>query len=240
MNLAPRLARLFPAGAVAVELTGSGDPATLVAAEMAACSGYSTKRLMEFAAGRMCARRALRELGYDGVTLLANADRTPRWPAGSVGSITHTDGYCAAVVGDAARFRGVGVDAELVGRVTVDTWRLLFTSVDLEQLAAAGGAGERARLATIIFSAKEAFYKCQYALTGAWVDFHDVAVRVEPAGPDSGTFTVQETHPIPVLDELVPLTGRYEIDGDIVVTGAGITVASKPRRAYPPIHGCAR
>lgn len=34
-------------------------------------------------------------------------------------------------------------------------------------------------LASLVFSAKEAFYKAQYCLSRAWVDFHDVEVRLQ-------------------------------------------------------------
>jgi 4'-phosphopantetheinyl transferase EntD len=38
----------------------------------------------------------------------------------------------------------------------------------------------RAEAATILFGAKEAFYKYQYSLTRTWLDFKDVTVSVTP------------------------------------------------------------
>jgi 4'-phosphopantetheinyl transferase EntD len=218
-----RLRRLFPAGACAVELVGSGDASGLHPAEAEHVRGAVPKRRAEFAAGRWCARHALAELGIVDFTLLPNADRSPRWPPGVVGSITHTDGYCAAVVADARRFRAIGVDAEIVGRVTGETWPQLFTEPEDAQLAAAPPA-ERARVATIMFSAKEAFYKCQYVLTEAWVGFHDVWIDLAPIDADAnaGTFTVRSAGHLPMLDAIVPLDGRFAVDGALVLTGMAI------------------
>jgi hypothetical protein len=56
------------------------------------------RRRAEFAAGRACARAALRRLGINGWPLLVGSKREPLWPAGVVGSITHTDGLVAAAV----------------------------------------------------------------------------------------------------------------------------------------------
>ncbi len=50
------------------------------------------KRQVEFSTARVLARRALYELGVSPQSLCPNDDRSPRWPAGIIGSITHTDG----------------------------------------------------------------------------------------------------------------------------------------------------
>jgi 4'-phosphopantetheinyl transferase EntD len=222
LNLSPRLRRLYPDGTIAAELYGSGDPAGLHPQEAALCRSFAPARIAEFAAGRRCARRALDELGHVDVALLTKPDRSPRWPTGVVGSITHTLGYCGAVVADTSRFLGLGLDAEIVGRVTPDLWSQVLTEDDGAQLAAASYAA-RARLATIIFSAKEAFYKCQFPVTEQWVEFLDVSVYLEATGADTGTFVVRPARELSWLDSVLPLPGRFEIDGNLVLTGVAIT-----------------
>ena len=49
------------------------------------------KRRSEYLAGRWCAREALAMLGMEGIPALG-PDRAPQWPAGSLGSITHSQG----------------------------------------------------------------------------------------------------------------------------------------------------
>jgi len=97
-SLSPILAGLFPQGVVAAELREPADAALLLPEERQSCSGFGSKRLEEFAAGRVCARRALAELGIIGFPLPADDDRRPCWPRDVAGSITHTTGFCGAVV----------------------------------------------------------------------------------------------------------------------------------------------
>ena len=80
------------------------------------------KRIQEFAAGRLCARRALGEFGRRGFPIPVARDRQPFWPAGVVGSITHTAGLCAAVVAERSRLAALGVDTELGGAVKPELW----------------------------------------------------------------------------------------------------------------------
>lgn len=218
MSFAPQLRALFPQDVVTADLHGSGDVASLHPDELSATHGFAAKRIAEFAAGRSCARRALKELGYAGVALLPNADRTARFPAGVVGSITHTDGYCAVSVARAARFDGIGLDAELVGRVTPETWPQLFTSDELVRLERSEETN-RGALATIVFSAKETFYKCQFLLTQEWVDFQDVAIELVGPVPGEGSFTVRPVRALPHILGERPLQGRFYCDTVIVLTG---------------------
>src|SRR4030081_3796126 len=48
------------------------------------------KRQREFLAGRWCAEKALQCLGAGSTHVAMAKDRAPIWPAGVVGSITHT------------------------------------------------------------------------------------------------------------------------------------------------------
>ncbi len=68
------------------------------------------RRLSEFVAGRRCAARALEPSLARGATDIGmigrRPDRSPIWPAGSVGSITHTGCYAAAAVSGCVRSVG--------------------------------------------------------------------------------------------------------------------------------------
>jgi 4'-phosphopantetheinyl transferase EntD len=141
----------------------------------AALAGAAPGRAAEFAAGRLCARRAAARFGFDGQAIGAQADGRPRWPAGLTGSITHTGGFAAAAIGERGRFRAIGIDAERVGGVPRTLWGQLFRPAETAWLE---GLPEslQDRVGTLMFSAKEAFYKCQYEVTGQWLEFRDVVV----------------------------------------------------------------
>ena len=170
-------------GAVAYETATLGDIDMLLPAEREQLSGVSGRRLGHFAAGRSCARAALSALGIAAVPLLRRDDRRPDWPPGAEGSISHTDGLCVAVAARTSDLAGrrIGIDVERCGRVRPELYTRLFTRREiglLERLSTT----DRSRQAAIGFSAKEAFYKAQYPLTGAWVGFTDVELEVTPDG----------------------------------------------------------
>jgi 4'-phosphopantetheinyl transferase EntD len=184
--------------------------------------------LQEFAAGRLCARRALASFGRAGSALTINPDRTPRWPVGIVGSISHTTGFCGAVVAEEAALRTLGLDAEILGRVTDDTWPVVFTDGERERLASRDALGAR-RLATIAFSAKEAFYKLQFPLTKSWIDFADVEIDVVESDANGGAFVVRPVREIPPLLAGLALRGRFRIEESLVVSGMALDPLA-PRR----------
>ncbi len=175
---AARVADLFDRpGVVAFELFGPGDESSLHPAEASHVSGATERRRQEFAAGRMCARAALAEFGIGPDTPVEKAtDRSPIWPDGVTGSISHTEGYCVAVVAPVSGHDGaIGLDVERRDRVTTKLHRMLFTDAEQAGLAEIDPA-DRSVAATTLFSAKEAFYKAQHQLTRSWVGFKDVTI----------------------------------------------------------------
>jgi 4'-phosphopantetheinyl transferase EntD len=218
------LAKLFsPMVVAASELRGTADPTMLLPEEAAACGTFRAARLEEFTGGRLCARRALSEFGLGAFAVRRNVDRTPQWPAGIVGSITHTIGFCGAVVGSCERFAGLGIDAEIVARVTPDVWTQTLTREDITRISGLSPA-ERERAAAVIFSAKEAFYKCISGVTGAWLDYRDVCVELIAEAPDSGTFLVRSASATArrVIGSYAA-RGRYSIADALVFTGIALT-----------------
>lgn len=184
----PRLALLLPADVVTAECLVQVDEGGLYPEEAAHVARAVPKRRREFAAGRACARRALAALGVARVPIPVARDRSPVWPDGIVGSISHTSDYGAAAVAFAEDFDGIGIDVEGIEPLKPELWRLILTP------------DERARIddgvdAKVVFSIKEAVYKCQYAQTRTMLDFGDVEVRlgdgafaaVIGAGPARGT-----------------------------------------------------
>jgi 4'-phosphopantetheinyl transferase EntD len=228
------LARLFPSAVAAYELRGTADPTLLLPEEAAACGTFRAKRLEEFAAGRLCARGALGEFGLEGFAVRRNPDRTPHWPEGIVGSITHTIGFCGAVAASRESFISLGIDAEIVSRVTPDVWSQTLTADDVMGISSLAST-QRERAAAVIFTAKEAFYKCQFRVTGAWLDYSDVSVEIVPDAPDDGTLLVRPTTPAGcrVMRDFVA-RGRYRIADALVFAGFAITPDDV--RALAPVH----
>jgi 4'-phosphopantetheinyl transferase EntD len=217
---------LFPPCAVAAELRGPGDAALLLPEEAAFLGRAVPKRVHEFAAGRLCARRALAEFGIAGFALCVAADRQPVWPESMVGSITHTAGFCAAVVAERERVLSLGLDSEVVGRVNQEIWPSICGAREIAWIGSLP-PGMQAAAVTLIFSAKEAFYKCQYPLTGERLGFHDVWIEAAPGWTLGGTFLVHAFRSIAVAKRtLLPMPGRHQYHEEFVT--AGVSLAAAP------------
>ena len=225
-GLSPQIQALFPAGVVAAQLDGAGDPDSLFPEELACVSKAVPKRVREFAGGRQCARRALAELGVVGGPIRAAEDRQPVWPNDIVGSITHTAGFCAAVVADKKSFCGLGLDSEVVGDVGPDLWATICVPREVTWIDSLPAA-DRPAAVTLLFSAKEAFYKCQYPLVGEWLDFHDLWIEPKswsaPLAGVPSTFAVHANRRLAVFDYAsFPVVGKYLFHQGYVSVGIAL------------------
>jgi 4'-phosphopantetheinyl transferase EntD len=178
------LAPLLPAGVVLQ--TARIDAAIPLPwpEEQAAVARAVPSRQHEFAAGRHCARQALQQLGLgaqDIPAITAGADRAPRWPVGTVGSITHDDDWAAAAVAWRHQVAGLGIDIDVLARFTPELEQPLCAAGEREAWLIGQPAALRQRRLALLFCIKEAVYKAQHPLTGAWLDFADLRVELPDA-----------------------------------------------------------
>ena len=123
------------------------------------------KRQAEYLAGRVCAREGLMRATGQPVVPVLGDDRAPVWPTGCVGSITHTQGWAAAVIGQQQDYAGLGLDAETImpDERALPLCRQILTSSEQERFSA-----ELARQAgffiTLAFCLKETLFKALYPL----------------------------------------------------------------------------
>ncbi len=168
-----------------------------------------------FRAGRACARRALAELGATAGPLPRLPDGQPAWPDGVAGSISHSGACCVAVVAWARVCGGLGLDVERVARMN-DAVAARITTPDERAWLAQWPAAARRRGATLVFSAKEAAYKCLFPKLRRHLGFGDVSIQ-----PQSDSifqvFLAPDTAAQAGLDE--PWQGRYFFDRGLVFSG---------------------
>ncbi|MBM0278033.1 4'-phosphopantetheinyl transferase family protein [Micromonospora tarensis] len=205
---------------VAVAVAGPGDwAAELLPAEQA-CLGERAARTRrrDFIAGRVCARRALTDLGLSPTAVPAAADRAPVWPVGVVGSITHTAGYCAAAAAHSTDIRSVGLDAEQHREVNPGVRRLVLLP---EEEADCARLPSGTHWPVVLFSAKETVYKVWYPIVRSWLDFHDARLELDP---DGGTFTARiapaRVDAATAEDAPAWITGRFVVADGLVRTAA--------------------
>lgn len=137
----------------------------------AALRHAAIKRKAEYLAGRHVAQMALKELGWAGYHIATANDRSPVWPDGVVGTITHTAQHAVCSVARRAAVRAVGIDAELFMSHELGTQvrSILVSDAETAYLQSLPMAFEQAL--TIVFSAKESLYKALYPEVKAFFDF---------------------------------------------------------------------
>lgn len=206
--------------AVAVAVAGPGDWAgTLFPAEQACLDERAVAgRRRDFTAGRVCARRALAGLGVPPGPVPSAPDRSPIWPPGVVGSITHTRDYCAAAVARTADLRSVGMDAERRRELTAGVRRKVCLPEEEAELARLPAG---IPWPTVLFSVKETVYKVWWPVVGTWLDFHDARVTLDP---EAGTFTARiapaRLNTAPAPNRPSSIDGRFAVDADLVRSAA--------------------
>jgi 4'-phosphopantetheinyl transferase EntD len=139
------------------------------------------RRTLQFEAGRRCAAELLAELGSTALCVGVNEDRSPSWPPGYVGSITHTDRLACVAVSPITNMRAIGIDVE--ERMSIESAQeiesLCMLSSEVRLSAAVGD--DRALLVTLCFSAKEALFKCLYPVVKSLFGFDEVEIlQVDP------------------------------------------------------------
>lgn len=139
------------------------------------------KRKLEFLAGRYCARRAIAGLGLANTGEIPIGEkREPLWPAGLIGSITHSKGFASAVVASNQQLAGIGIDSEqlIAERTAANVSSHIL--VESEFYEANRELVDSAReYLTLIFSAKESIFKCLYPQVQQYFDFRDAEVELD-------------------------------------------------------------
>lgn len=132
------------------------------------------KRQSEFLAGRICARDALLMSGFtkaDVPTIHIGSNRSPIWPQGYTGSITHTSSIAACVIAKSTQFNYLGLDIERIIPTSclMDIASMVCNSTEWNRFTVSGLS--KAEFITVIFSAKEALFKATYPKVLQYFDF---------------------------------------------------------------------
>ncbi|MFZ2511701.1 MAG: 4'-phosphopantetheinyl transferase superfamily protein [Gordonia sp. (in: high G+C Gram-positive bacteria)] len=228
---------LFPRGVAAAEAFGDPDDATLLPAEETLVSQAVDKRRREFTTARHCGRRALGKLGIEPTAIMRGERGMPLWPSNVVGSLTHCDGYRAAVVAYSMQVRSVGIDAE--PHAPLPDGVLSHTSLPAEREVLATREHDL-HWDRLLFCAKEATYKTWFPLTGRWLGFEDAHITFtrDTAGTDAalgvapadkvaaGTFTSEILIDGTATDggpPLLTLPGRWLVANGLILTTIALT-----------------
>lgn len=174
-------------------------------------AGAVPARLAEFSAGRAAARAALQALGLKPAPIPAGPDRAPLWPEGVHGTITHSRSACLAALRRGTG--GIGLDLEPLRPLPAEIWDTVLLPEERREVEQAADPGLAALL---VFSAKEAAYKAQFAFSRQLFGFETLTVRIAGAA-----FTARfrfSAYPFRPGDEIQG--GWAQLEGHILTAAA--------------------
>lgn len=138
-----------------------------------------TKRQAEFLAGRLCVKLLMhRLLGYS-TPVPISPDRSPSWPVGVTGSISHSNNHAIATLTQNQNKKtniSLGVDIqEIITSEQSDHIHTLISTPNEIALLQKNGLSLKCAT-TLLFSAKEAIYKSIYPHIKEIIGFNSVAL----------------------------------------------------------------
>lgn len=220
MDAVGLLGAVLPSPVLWVARVSDDDDAPLHPSEEAAVARAVATRRAEFTTGRACAREALVALGAPAEAVPVGEERAPVWPAGVVGSITHTRGFRGAAVAWRSAVRSIGIDAEVHDVLPDRVLDVVSSETERALLGRLSSARPDVAWDRLLFSAKESVYKTWFPLTGRWLGFEDA--ELVPA--EDGTFTARLLVAGPTVDGAVvgSFVGRWAVADGILVTAIAL------------------
>lgn len=198
--------------------------AALLPAEAACLSPRAVeKRRQDFINGRAAAADCLRQLGHPRIAIPSAADRSPVWPPGLVGAVTHSGGRALAAVGRVTRWSAIGVDLEHMAGL-----RRIEIAERVADAAERAWIGSDRRRLLAVFSAKESIFKALYPQVRRWFGFDAVSLRPTPAGFDARTCEPLDRP----VGSVIPVGVRW-LD-DAVLTWVSLRSSTAPSHRAPP------
>jgi enterobactin synthetase component D / holo-[acyl-carrier protein] synthase len=154
------------------------------------------KRQSEYLAGRYVASQAMRAASIpygESLLLFADENRCPIWPSGVIGSISHCMDQAVCIVAKQDHLSALGVDVELLlsTESASQIHSRVHTQSELFELTSLGFETEIAT--TVIFSAKESFFKAFYPRVKTFFGFETVQVVAVDMNNGSLIFRVDES-----------------------------------------------
>lgn len=212
---------------IVLEIARDDLPEDLFPDERAYVTRCVPRRVNEFVTVRACARAALAQLGYHRPPLLALDGHGPVWPRGTVGSMTHCEGFRAAAVGLSEQWLTLGIDAEPNEPLPPGVLGAVANTEERQHIALLLSAFPTVAWDRLLFSGKEALYKAWSPLMHSWLDFDEASIRFD-AG--MGAFLARLSSDRGAdCPSLARARGQWFVDGEHLFTS--VAVARQPNRA---------
>lgn len=209
-------ARLFPELVSSLVIKIRPTAYSIPVEEFELVKTATNKRINEFSAGRFCAHKLLAASGMDNGPILIGKHREPLWPAGIIGSITHSKDLAGAVLCPDDICTGIGFDIETIKPFNQAISKYICTPAEFEWLIEQKGR-DSASLILLLFSIKESIFKCLFHATGYKYTFKDIQLAPDIQN-NTARATLADKKDYPGLDKA--LTVRFHIDNQHIFSSA--------------------
>ena len=143
------------------------------------------RRKADFGDARWCAHAAMTGFAED-QPILSGERGMPVFPDGVTGSLTHTEGLRAALVGRSSRWLSLGIDAEPATPLPEGVFNTIARPEEQRRIHRLARAEGIAHVDKVLFSAKETTYKAWFPLTHRFLDSirrRLISARMELSAP---------------------------------------------------------
>ena len=153
------------------------------------------------AAARRVARKLFAQGGFPDWSMPRIRGDAPAWPAGWIGSLSHSAKFAAAAITSHEDIAGIGIDIEPAEPLPAELKDAVIVNGDV-------GTSEFGDLTgRVLFCAKEASYKAVYPLDRQFLEFSDMTVNLNSGFAKTSygrriQFSVLVDHRIVVLAQL--------------------------------------
>jgi 4'-phosphopantetheinyl transferase EntD len=170
------------------------------------------KRRQEFILGRTLVHQARKELHLPFQPLLQGSHGEPLWREDSFGCISHSKSHVWVLLAP----HPIGIDLECSNRLQPKAFQKALTPKELDWLNHQPESLQ-GHWATLIFSAKEAYFKLQFPLTQMQLHFQDGCVSIFPKATEG--FNCYGKWEITVPKSPIPVVrGDFWIDPETTYT----------------------
>jgi len=177
------------------------------------------KRKAEFLAGRYAAKALLTHYNLQHIQIDIGENRSPNWPQGIIGSISHNKSTAICAMTQSNMMTGLGIDVEAI-LDTEKANRVKESIIDKteEELLNTHAAHLPFNVAfTLIFSAKESIFKALYPQVKRYFGFSAVSITAISLSDNTLTFRLNESL-TPQLNTGLMLTCDFILKDHEVIT----------------------
>lgn len=157
------------------------------------------QRQAQFLAGRLAARQAMLSIQRPPEPIPMGEKREPLWPENIFGSISHGKGISAATASLVSPVRektcGVGLDIQMIfnEQETASVQEKITSPYDKRFFQQGVRKLTHDQLVTLVFSAKESFFKAAFKQVGYYFDFDMVSLKSVDVDNGILTLTVEDS-----------------------------------------------